>query len=172
MEPIKDRQTANPDGTLVEVRISGLVVRQAVPMVDDRGELVEVYNPAWGFHPDPLVYAYHVTVLPGAGRGWVIHKNQDDRIFHCVGHIQWAFFDDRPESPTYQVLNKIALSDRTRSLFVIPAGVYHACVNVGTHDATFFNMPTQAYNYSDPDKYRLPLKNDLIPYDFSETRIR
>jgi dTDP-4-dehydrorhamnose 3,5-epimerase len=172
MEPIKDKPTANPDGTLIEPRIEGLVIRPAVHMVDNRGELVEVYNPAWGFHPDPLVYIYQVMVLPGAGRGWVIHEKQDDRIYHCHGYVHWAFYDNRPDSPTYQMLNTVTLSERNRSLMTIPQGVYHACVNVGSEEALFFNMPTQPYNHGNPDKYRLPLKNDLIPYDFSESRVR
>jgi len=28
------------------------------------------------------------------------------------------------------------------------------------------NMPTRQYNHENPDKYRLPLDTDLIPYDF------
>jgi dTDP-4-dehydrorhamnose 3,5-epimerase len=57
-------------------------------------------------------------------------------------------------------------------MFVIPRGVYHACMNVGAVDAIFINFPTNLYNYDSPDKYRLPLKNDIIPYDFSDIRVR
>jgi dTDP-4-dehydrorhamnose 3,5-epimerase len=28
------------------------------------------------------------------------------------------------------------------------------------------NMPSQAYNHANPDKYRLPINNDYIPYKF------
>ena len=31
----------------------------------------------------------------------------------------------------------------------------------------FFNLPSRPYRHADPDKYRLPLKNDVIPFDFS-----
>ena len=28
----------------------------------------------------------------------------------------------------------------------------------------FVNLPSQPYRHDDPDKYRLPLENDVIPY--------
>jgi dTDP-4-dehydrorhamnose 3,5-epimerase len=49
---------------------------------------------------------------------------------------------------------------------VIPRGIYHAVQNVGEHDALFINLPTAAYNHSDPDKYRLPIKN--APFSFED----
>jgi hypothetical protein len=29
-------------------------------------------------------------------------------------------------------------------------------------------MPTRPYNHGDPDVYRLPVRNDVIPYSFTE----
>jgi dTDP-4-dehydrorhamnose 3,5-epimerase len=63
-------------------------------------------------------------------------------------------------------LNKFTVTERNRSLVVIPRGVYHALENVGNGEAVFINLPTRAYNHENPDKYRLPLKNPLIPFDF------
>ena len=40
--------------------------------------------------------------------------------------------------------------------------------NIGQTEAVFINLPTRAYNHEDPDKYRLPLKNDLIPFSFDD----
>ena len=56
------------------------------------------------------------------------------------------------------------LGAHDRGLLVIPAGVYHAVRNVGDAEMTFINLPTQAYDHTDPDKYRLPLDNEMIPY--------
>ena len=52
---------------------------------------------------------------------------------------------------------------------VIPAGVYHAHQNLGSEDALFISMPTRAYNHADPDVYRLPVNNDVIPYRFEDS---
>jgi dTDP-4-dehydrorhamnose 3,5-epimerase len=62
---------------------------------------------------------------------------------------------------------KITVSERNRALIIIPIGVYHAVKNIGTEEAQFMNFPTKPYNRESPDKYRLPVKNDLIPFDFS-----
>jgi len=72
------------------------------------------------------------------------------------------------DSPTYRLLNVLTISERHRALIVIPRGVYHAIQNIGERTATFINMPTAPYNHADPDKYRLPLKNDLIPFAFED----
>jgi dTDP-4-dehydrorhamnose 3,5-epimerase len=39
---------------------------------------------------------------------------------------------------------------------------------VGETDAYFVNLPTRAYDHANPDKFRLPLDTDLIPYRFQE----
>ena len=75
-------------------------------------------------------------------------------------------FDYREESPTYEMLNEFVFSEKSRSLIVFPKGVFHAVQNIGTTDAIFINMPTRPYDHEDPDKFRLPLKNDIIPFDF------
>jgi dTDP-4-dehydrorhamnose 3,5-epimerase len=35
-------------------------------------------------------------------------------------------------------------------------------------EAFFINMPTRAYDHADPDKYRVPVKNALIPFAFDD----
>jgi dTDP-4-dehydrorhamnose 3,5-epimerase len=54
-------------------------------------------------------------------------------------------------------------------MIIIPNYVMHAVQNIGTTDATFINMPSHPYNHAEPDKYRLPLTNDIIPYRFDDT---
>jgi len=172
VEPVQDRQTVTADGVRIASRIHGLTLRPAVTHADQRGELEEVLRVDWGLHPDPIVHIYRVTVFSGSGRGWIVHKNQEDRLYHCSGRLHWAFYDDRPDSPTYKMVDDMVLTDSTRALFIIPRGVYHGCFNHFKDDAVFINMPTQAYDHTNPDKYRLPLKNDLIPFDFTEGRVR
>jgi dTDP-4-dehydrorhamnose 3,5-epimerase len=150
----------------VERRIEGLVVRRATTHEDDRGDLVEIFRTDWGFHPKPVVQVYQASLRPGAIKGWVMHLKQDDRIFALFGFMRWVFYDARTKSPTQGLLHVITISERTRSLIVIPAGVYHAVQNIGLKDASFINLPTRAYDYAKPDKLRLPLENDLIPFRF------
>lgn len=97
-----------------------------------------------------------------------MHTKQDDRIFTSLGAMRWALFDYRKESPTFGMLNHFLISELNRAIMVVPKGVIHAVQNVGRTDAIFVNFPTLPYNHSDPDKYRLPLKNDVIPFNFDD----
>ena len=170
VSPVKEQPSVTPDGASLKPLIEGVKVRYQRPIEDARGEVTEVYRPSWGVSDDPLVYVYQVAVRPGAVKGWVIHERQDDRIFHLSGTVHWALFDNRADSPTHGLINELVLSEKNRGLLIIPRGVYHAVQNIGITDAIFVNMPTRPYDHADPDKYRLPLKNGLIPFSFSDRR--
>lgn len=167
--PVQDRQTVTPKGERIEPRIAGVVIRPAVTHVDDRGELCEIYNPAWEIHPEPMVYAYQSMVRPGKVKGWIVHHLQDDRLFVSLGTLRIVLYDARDGSPTQGKINEIFLGERNRAMIIIPRGVYHAVQNVSSADAWFINLPTRAYDHANPDKYRLPLDTDLIPYRFDES---
>jgi dTDP-4-dehydrorhamnose 3,5-epimerase len=164
-EAKQDPQTVTPDGQRVEKRIAGLEILPLTTQMDARGELTELYNPNWVLAPS--VYSYMVLAYPQSVRAWVMHKTQTDRLTIVKGRLQWAFFDAREDSPTHQVLQLYTMSEHHRAMLVIPPGVFHGVKNLGFEDAIFINQPTVPYNHTDPDKYRLPLKNDLIPFDFS-----
>ena len=165
--PIKDSPTVTADGRRLRDFIEGVKFRPSVTHIDERGELSEIYSSAWGFHGERIVYAYNVMIRPGHIKGWTKHLLQDDMQFVVVGTVRYVLYDDREGSPTRGRINELAFGDRHRGLLVIPAGVYHAVQNVGTTEAFLVNLPTRPYDHADPDKYRLPLANDLIPYKFT-----
>lgn len=170
--PVKDRPTVTPDGVRIDPLIEGVVVRFQAPVEDERGEIVEVYRPSWGVLDAPLVYVYHISILPGIVKGWVVHQHQDDRLFVQRGRLRFGLYDDRRDSPTHQMLNVFTVSERHRALVVIPRGVFHGIENVGVDEAIYLNMPTRAYDHANPDKHRLPLENDLIPFAFGRDAAR
>lgn len=165
----QDVQTVTPDGARTAPLIQGVVMRPAVTQTDDRGTLCEILNPAWGLHPSPIVFVYQFTIRPGKVKGWHLHHLHDDRIFISQGTVKVVLYDNRPESLTYRMLNVIYRSEHNRDIMVIPAYVFHAHQNVGASDALLISMPTRAYNHADPDVYRLPLDNDVVPYRLEET---
>lgn len=164
--PSPDRQTVTPDGERLNEAIDGVRVREAVTHEDDRGSLCEVYNPAWDFTDEPLVYVYTVTIRPGQRKGWVVHLEQDDRLFFSRGAAKAVLYDARPTSPTHKLIQEVVFGDFSRGLLRIPAGVFHAVVNIGSVDAEFVNMPTRPYRHENPDKLRLATDTDAIPYEF------
>jgi dTDP-4-dehydrorhamnose 3,5-epimerase len=167
---VRDKQTVTPDGERTESLIEGVMLRKIRPQPDERGEVCEIFSPAWNVLPEPLVYVYQATILPGYVKGWIVHREQEDRIFVSLGRLRIVLFDDRPDSPTFRQINQFTITERNRALLVIPRGVFHAVQNVGQAEAVFINMPTRPYSYENPDKYRLPLKNDLIPFEFEGFR--
>ncbi|MBY0526687.1 MAG: dTDP-4-dehydrorhamnose 3,5-epimerase family protein [Gemmataceae bacterium] len=166
LRPTKDVQTVGPDGKPIASLIHGVVVRPATTQADERGTLCEIYDPVWGVHEAPLVYVYQFTIRPGKVKGWHVHHLHDDRIFLSQGSVKVVLYDDRPNSPSYRMVNEIYRTDQQRTVMTIPAFVYHAHQNIGTTDALFISMPTRRYNHADPDVYRLPLDGDDIPYQF------
>jgi len=164
--PRKDSQTVTADGEPIQSLIHGVRLRPAITLPDDRGTVCEIMSSDWGFDELPMVYVYQVTIRPQQVKGWVVHRLQDDRIFLSQGTMRAVLYDDRPESPTYKKLNELFISEHNRALIRIPRGVYHAIQNVGDVDVLFINAPTRPYNHANPDKFRLPLNNDVIPYRF------
>src|SRR5262245_44972783 len=111
MEPQKDAQTVTKDGARVGDLIAGVQVREAVTHLDERGELTEIFDPAWGFTDFPLVYAYMTTVRPGKVKGWVSHRGQTDRLFTVCGRIRFVFYDGRDASPTNGLVNSFVFGE-------------------------------------------------------------
>ena len=161
---MKDVQTVDSEGREVGDPIDGVDVRPAVTHADERGTLCEIWDERWGFAAEPVPFVYTVTIRPGCAKGWIVHQHHDDRLFFISGSVRVALYDARADSPTQGLVNVHHLGVNRRAIIRIPAGVYHALRNLGTEDVVFVNLPTRCYEHADPDKYRLPLDTDLIPY--------
>ncbi len=154
-----------PSGfTVVESEIAGVHLQHPVLHEDERGSLCEILDERWDWNDDALPFAYRVTVRRNELRGWVVHAHQDDRLFFTSGTARVALWDGRVDSPTYENLELLLLGAGVPALLRIPAGVYHSVRNIGDDEIVFLNFPTKPYDHEDPDKFRLPLDNDLIPY--------
>ena len=169
-EPVQDKQTVTPQGESLQPLPAGVTFHDIAAQVDERGMIVEGFDPRWGWHPDPLVYAYTFTIRPGFVKGWGVHKQHEDRYLLLFGEMEVVLYDARPESPTNGLVAKIVLSEFRRRLMNIPAGIWHADRNLGSGDVVVINFPTIPYDHASPDKYRLPLNTDEIPYRFDNPR--
>ncbi len=163
--PRKDVQLATEEGARREP-IDGMRIREARTIADDRGTICVAYDPRWGFSDEPMVYSYEVTIRPGAVKGWILHETYDDRLFLAAGTVKWVLYDDRDGSPTRGRLTELFFDEHHRSLLLIPRGVWHAVHNIGDTDSRMVNFPTAPYDYENPDKTRLPLDTERIPYSF------
>jgi len=166
----RDVQTVTVEGRSTTALIEGVGIRRLPTHVDERGSLMEMFDPRWNWHPDPLAYCYCFTVRPGIVKGWGIHKHHEDRYCLLQGEIELVLYDVRPESSTCGQLSRIVLNEYNRCLVNIPRLVWHADHNLGTRDALVVNFPTRPYDHANPDKYRLPFDTPLIPHSFTGAR--
>jgi dTDP-4-dehydrorhamnose 3,5-epimerase len=166
----RDQQTVTSAGQSIVPLIDGVTFHDSTMIRDDRGAVVELFDPRWGWHPDPLVFSYLFTVRPGVVKGWGLHKLHEDRYFVVRGEMEVVMFDPRSDSPTYGKVSRVLLSADRPRLMNVPKFVWHADHNIGTEDTVVVNFPTIQYNHASPDKYRLPIDTPLIPYSFGAAR--
>ncbi len=157
-----------PGGAALSTLAHGVTTHPIVTHHDERGSVGELYDPRWNWHPDPLISSTFVTIHPGKVKGWALHEVMEDRFCLLYGKAEFVFYDDREDSPTKGTLSKIVLSEHDRRIIRVPTHLWHAVRNIGPGDVLIINFPTQPYQYEDPDKYRLPLDTDVIPYRFEE----
>jgi dTDP-4-dehydrorhamnose 3,5-epimerase len=164
VEPIRDPATVTPDGESLAELPDGVTFREAVTHVDSRGSVTELFDERWDWHPDPLVFCYVFTVRPKQVKGWGMHLEHEDRYFVLFGELSIVMYDAREGSPTRGLVATVVLSEYRRRLMNVPTGVWHANHNIGDRDAVCINFPTRPYDHESPDKYRLPLDTEEIPY--------
>lgn len=127
-----------------------------------------MFDLRWNWHPDPIVFVYSFTIRPGRVKGWGMHKKHEDRYFVLCGEMEVVLYDPRPDSPTKGQVSKVILSEFNRRIMNVPIGVWHANRNLSQKDLVVVNFPTIPYEHANPDKYRLPLDTDQIPFKFGD----
>ena len=167
---VQDQRTIDEQRRSTAPLLDGMSFYDSIRHNDDRGSVTEIYDPRWGWHPDPLVFSYIFTIRPGIVKGWGLHKLHEDRYFVVRGEMELVTYDPRPESSTCGKICKVYLSAAQPRLVNVPRNVWHADHNIGVEDVIVVNFPTIQYDHSSPDKYRLPIDTDLIPYDFGPVR--
>jgi len=167
---VQDQRTVDEQRRITAPLLEGMTFYDSIRHDDERGSVTEVFDARWNWHPDPLVFSYIFTIRPGMVKGWGLHKQHEDRYFVVSGELELVLYDPRPDSRTCGRICKVYLSGSRPRLVNVPKFVWHADRNIGSTDVTVVNFPTIQYDHSNPDKYRLPLDTDLIPYSFGNAK--
>ena len=162
----KDQPHVSPDWDVSMDLIDGVVTREVRNIVTANGITTEVYRKDWGVVGSEVVHAIHVSLRPGALSAWHMHERKTDHLFTVAGHLRAVLYDDRDGSPTRGRVNVLHLSPLRPTLVVIPPRVWHGIKNLAGEPSTFVNYFDDAYDYSNPDDWRLPPDTDEIPYRF------
>ena len=144
--------------------IDGVAVRELKPLNDERGSLMELLRPDWEIF-EKFGQGYLTTVYPGVVKAWHHHEKQTDHMICIKGMLKLALHDSRKSSDTFEQINEIFFGDRRPLLVKIPPLVYHGFKAIGRETAYAINVPTELYNYKEPDEFRLPRDTKQIPYD-------
>jgi dTDP-4-dehydrorhamnose 3,5-epimerase len=149
--------------------IDGVKIKPLKVIPDDRGLLMEMLR---SDDPDFQKFGqvYVTMVLPGVAKAWHYHKIQTDHFVCVGGKAKVGLFDAREGSPTKGETQTVVLGFPDQSLLVIPPGVHHGFTPVGDQPAFIVNVPTELYNYSEPDEYRRPFDDPEIGYDWGDVR--
>jgi len=146
--------------------IEGAEARPVRVIADERGRLGEILRSDSDLFRK-FGQVYFTTAYPGVVKAWHYHKIQTDHFFCVKGMTKLVLYDPRDGSPTKGLINEFFLGEHNPVLVVIPPMVYHGFKAISIDEAVMINVPTETYNYKNPDEYRLDAHTDQIPYDWS-----
>jgi dTDP-4-dehydrorhamnose 3,5-epimerase len=145
--------------------IQDVEIKKLKPIQDERGFLMEILR-----SDEPIFnrfgQCYVTAVHPGIVKGWHYHRNQYDHFVCLSGAAKVVLYDGREDSKTYREVDEFILSLESPMLVKIPPYVFHGFTAAGDKDALILNLPTEPYNYKEPDEFRESPFSDKIPYDW------
>lgn len=145
--------------------IEGVRIKTLRVIPDERGRLMEILR------RDDEIFTkfgqiYITTAYPGVIKAWHYHRIQTDNLVAIAGMAKVALYDAREQSPTYKRVEDYFIGIHNPLLIQIPPMVYHGYKCISSEEAVVINCPTELYNRTNPDEYRVdPLNND-IPYNW------
>jgi dTDP-4-dehydrorhamnose 3,5-epimerase len=145
--------------------IDGVVVKKLSPILDERGYLQECFRSDWPMFKT-FGQAYITVAFPNVVKAWHYHKIQTDNMVCIVGNAKLVLYDARKESSTYKKINEIFFGEKNPLLVTIPPNIWHGFKAVGNKKMMVLNVPTELYNYTEPDEYRLPYNSEEIDYNW------
>ncbi|MBI5360510.1 MAG: dTDP-4-dehydrorhamnose 3,5-epimerase family protein [Planctomycetes bacterium] len=143
--------------------INGVRTKKLNVLPDERGRLMEI------FRCDDDVFkkfgqVYMTSAYPGIIKAWHYHKKQTDNFAVLHGMVKIVLYDARKDSPTFKEVNEFFAGTHNPMLITVPPFVYHGFKCVSDYEALLVNVPTEPYNYKEPDEFRLPFDTKEIPY--------
>jgi dTDP-4-dehydrorhamnose 3,5-epimerase len=143
--------------------IEGVQVKKLKVISDERGRLMEILR------CDEEIFmkfgqVYLTTTYPQVVKAWHYHRVQTDFITCVKGMLKLVLYDDRQGSSTYGEINEFFIGDYNPCMVRVPNMVYHGWKCISEEEALVVNAPTEPYNGSEPDEFRLDPHNNSVPY--------
>lgn len=146
--------------------IEGVETKKLNVIPDERGFLMEMIRCDDKFFKK-FGQVYMTVAYPGVVKGWHYHKKQQDIFIPVKGMFKLVLYDARNESATYGLLNEFFIGEYNSMAVIIPEGVVHGFKGIGVEPAYLINLPSEPYDYSHPDEFRIPPYDPSIPYNWA-----
>lgn len=162
---VKDAQTITARWTPSAQRlIDGVSVREVLNVPKANGYLTEMYRRDWKESAGGVDQIFQVVLDPGAISAWHAHANTIDRLFVSYGRMRIVLYDGREDSPTHGMVNEFRFGTIRPAMIHVPPRVWHGVQNVDAHVSILVNVVDRAYDYEDPDHWRVPADSPAIPF--------
>ena len=146
--------------------IAGVKVKALRLVPDERGWLMEILRADQSDLYTTFGQVYVSATYPGTVKAWHYHRLQVDN-FACVsGMVKLVLVDTRDDSPTLGAIIEFFIGAQNPVLVQVPNLVYHGWKCISLEPSLVVNVPTEPYNYADPDEHRLA-PHGTLPYDWS-----
>ncbi|SOD94878.1 dTDP-4-dehydrorhamnose 3,5-epimerase family protein [Spirosoma fluviale] len=161
----KDKQSITADWMMHrQSLIAGVEVREVKNVIKSNGYLTEIYRKDWQLDDSTVDQVFQIMMQPGGVSAWHAHESTTDRLFVTLGTMKIVLYDSRQDSPTFGQINEFLVSDLRPQLISVPPQVWHGVKNITASAALMLNMVDKAYQYDDPDHWRVPADSPAIPY--------
>ena len=155
-----------PHAVVTREPIAGLKVKPLRVVPDERGWLMEILRA-----DDQQIFTkfgqvYVSATYPGVVKAWHLHRRQIDNFACIAGMVKLVLVDTREDSPTRGTINELFVGTHNPVLVQVPNLVYHGWKCISVEPSLVLNVPSEPYDYSDPDEHRLDAHGTL-PYDWT-----
>jgi dTDP-4-dehydrorhamnose 3,5-epimerase len=164
----KDRQIVRSDWQPSDpIAIEDVRFKVITSVLTDNGTLTEVFRHDWQLDDRPVQHVFQRLLEPGGISAWHMHRLTTDRLFCAFGRVKVVLFDARIAAASHGAVAEFRMGRERPGLLVIPPGVWHGVQSLGTEPALMLNVVDHAYDYEDPDHYRVPQDSPEVPYRFA-----
>ena len=143
--------------------VEGVQIVPLLQIPDERGKVMRMLR-----HTDPQFRefgeVYFSVVLPGAIKGWHLHRRMTINYAVPYGRIKLVLYDSRSDSPTKGELMELFIGEQNYCLVQIPPGITNGYKAYGDKMAILANCATMPHDRNELI-YIDPFNND-IPYDW------
>jgi len=144
--------------------IEGVKTKSLRVLPDERGWLTEILRSDEEIF-EKFGQVYATAAYPDVVKAWHMHKKQADNMVCIKGSVKLVLYDSRKGSKTKGEINEFTIGEKNPLLVKVPPEVWHGFKAIG-ETSVIVNVPTELYDYKNPDEHRLPPDTDKIPYNW------